>query len=47
MASLAPESKITWKKSLIMVRCSLIYISMTPTNESFYEAAVVQLYSEG
>ena len=47
MARLSPQSKITSNKSLRPVISSLIYVSMTPTNDVFYEAAVGKLDAEG
>ena len=47
MVSLAPKSKITGKHSLRLVISSFIYVLMSPTNYSLYEAPEGQLYAEG
>ena len=40
MESLPPESKTTGRNSLRLIKSSLIYVLMPPTNDEFYEAAV-------
>ena len=47
MSRLAPETKITGKKSLRMVRLSLVYVLRLPVNYAFNKSALGKLYSEG